>query len=204
MNLSYKIKSNYQQKQVGFTLVELLITLAVLGILVALAAPSFRSTVKSNQMSATYNHLIQAIKQARNESIAKASNPDLRIVNVCALDVSNASAAQCDPNSSNADWDNGWSVGLSGSSSANVLAQNQIKRMELDYPSIEIRLFTQNAPHSPVKRISFNSQGRMIEPTGTVVLQVCDTDKQLRIGSEFVISSASMYKSSVVAANECQ
>ena len=53
----------------GFTLVELMITIAVLAILTAIAYPSFQSTIRSNRMATTANELIAALSLARSEAI---------------------------------------------------------------------------------------------------------------------------------------
>ncbi|MET0130806.1 MAG: GspH/FimT family pseudopilin [Stenotrophomonas chelatiphaga] len=53
----------------GFTLVELMITLVVLGVLMAIAFPSFRSTIRSNQVAATNNEVLGLVSVARSEAI---------------------------------------------------------------------------------------------------------------------------------------
>lgn len=56
-------------KAQGFTLVELMVTIAVVAILAAVAFPSFRSTMRSNQMATSTNELLAAISLARSEAI---------------------------------------------------------------------------------------------------------------------------------------
>jgi len=53
----------------GFTLVELMVTIAVLAILTAIAYPSFQSTIRSNRMATTANELMGALALARSEAI---------------------------------------------------------------------------------------------------------------------------------------
>src|SRR5947199_8616557 len=55
-------------KQRGFTLTEMLITLAVTGILVGVAAPSFVSTVSSNRAYSTQTELAASLALARSEA----------------------------------------------------------------------------------------------------------------------------------------
>ena len=49
----------------GFTLVELLVTLAVAAILLALATPSFADLLRANRLAAANNALVTALNVAR-------------------------------------------------------------------------------------------------------------------------------------------
>ncbi|MES0873364.1 GspH/FimT family pseudopilin [Sinimarinibacterium thermocellulolyticum] len=55
----------------GLTLVELIIGLAVAGILLAVAVPSFRQTMVSNRLSTAANALVESLNQARLEAIRR-------------------------------------------------------------------------------------------------------------------------------------
>jgi type IV fimbrial biogenesis protein FimT len=56
----------------GFTLIELLSVLAVLGILVAAAAPTFRDAVTARRLEAGTTQIVNAIRLARAEAIKRA------------------------------------------------------------------------------------------------------------------------------------
>jgi type IV fimbrial biogenesis protein FimT len=58
-------------RQRGFTLVELMVTLAVLVVLLAVAVPSFRSITLSNRLTTNANELVGAIQTARMEAIKR-------------------------------------------------------------------------------------------------------------------------------------
>jgi len=61
---------NYASR--GFTLVELLITLAVAAILLGAAVPSFQSLMTTNQLAATTNTLVFSLRTARSEAVKLA------------------------------------------------------------------------------------------------------------------------------------
>ena len=55
----------------GFTIIELLMAVTVLGILTALAVPSFRGMMDRNAVATTANDLLSSILLARSESIKR-------------------------------------------------------------------------------------------------------------------------------------
>lgn len=55
----------------GFTIVELMITLAILGVVLAIALPSYNNTVKNNCLTTDTNSLITSIQLARSEAIKR-------------------------------------------------------------------------------------------------------------------------------------
>ncbi|MEO9089061.1 MAG: GspH/FimT family pseudopilin [Rhodanobacter sp.] len=53
----------------GFTLVELMVTIAVVAILLAIALPSFRTAIQRNRVAAASNDLLASISYARTTAI---------------------------------------------------------------------------------------------------------------------------------------
>lgn len=76
--------------QSGFTLVELMVTVAVMAILAAVAIPSFRGLVNSNRLRASANETIAVLQTARMEAIR--SN---RLVVACMSAAPNAATPAC-------------------------------------------------------------------------------------------------------------
>ncbi|WP_045727374.1 Tfp pilus assembly protein FimT/FimU [Xanthomonas sp. GPE 39] len=56
-------------RQRGFTVVELMVTIAILAILVALAVPSFTALMRSNRLTSTANELVAALQLTRSEAV---------------------------------------------------------------------------------------------------------------------------------------
>jgi type IV fimbrial biogenesis protein FimT len=83
----------------GFTLVELIITLTIAGILAGLAAPSMFSFVASNRLASQINELIADTNFARSEAIKRVTN-----TGICATTVNGTACAV------GGNWANGWLV----------------------------------------------------------------------------------------------
>lgn len=58
----------------GFTLVELMVTLAVLVIVVGLAAPNLSAFIQSNRVTGHANGMISALNFARSEAVSRAES----------------------------------------------------------------------------------------------------------------------------------
>lgn len=84
----------------GLTLIELLITTAVAGILLAVGVPSFLDFITSNRASGYASDLIADMNYARSEAIARG----MRVV-VCKGPVLNVS-----DNCTTGHWEGGWKV----------------------------------------------------------------------------------------------
>jgi type IV fimbrial biogenesis protein FimT len=61
-----------KQKSLGFTLLELIITLGLVGILAMLAAPSFTQFIKQERLTKTANELNALYRYARSEAVKRA------------------------------------------------------------------------------------------------------------------------------------
>lgn len=88
-------------KQQGFTLVELVVTLAVAALLLGIGIPSFSGAISNSRINVDYNEFVGALYLARSESVKSG-----QIVTVCPK--SEPDAQTC--SESNSAWENGWLV----------------------------------------------------------------------------------------------
>jgi type IV fimbrial biogenesis protein FimT len=85
-----------RKAQTGFTIIELMVTLALAAIVLMAAVPSFTQIIKSNRLTTNVNDLVYAISLARSEALKSGG------ASVCA----SSDGTACD----NALWKQGWIV----------------------------------------------------------------------------------------------
>jgi len=94
-----------RRREGGFTLVEAMITVAIVAILATLAAPSFDSLILRTRLVSLGNDIIASTQLARSEAIKRNA-----VVVMCA----SANGTSCAGASGN--WSNGWIVALADGS----------------------------------------------------------------------------------------
>jgi len=84
----------------GFTLLELMVTVAIIAILAMLAAPSFNEAILSNKLASFANNFVASATLARGEAVKRNA-----AVTVCV--VANDTSTTC---TTSGDWQQGWIV----------------------------------------------------------------------------------------------
>ena len=87
------------RRQAGFNLLELMITIGILGVITAIAIPSFQSVSINSSLSTETNDLVSSLRHARSEAAKQGQN-----VTVCSA---NGDYTAC---SGAADWTTGWLI----------------------------------------------------------------------------------------------
>ncbi|MDO9047621.1 MAG: GspH/FimT family pseudopilin [Methylobacter sp.] len=85
--------SDKQTKSRGFTLIELIITISIAGILVSIAIPSFSSIIRSTRLTTYANELVASLSLARSEAVKRGVQISIRR-----------------KGSTSQNWDSGWYI----------------------------------------------------------------------------------------------
>jgi type IV fimbrial biogenesis protein FimT len=142
----------------GFTLIEMLMTMAIAAILLTIGIPSFRYVTNSNRIAGELNGLLGDLQFARAEAIKEG-----RTVTVC---VSN-DGANC---ANSTTWQSGWIVFSDPTNVGVVDAGETILRVQTTFSSSD----TFNASNN-VSAITFNREGYAIGMANGTLLSLHDS-----------------------------
>lgn len=93
-------------KRSGFTLLEMLVMLAMIAILVTIAVPSYAFLINAGRLTTATNDMLLALHMARSEAIKQRTR-----VTICKTSAPDASTPVCDPA---AEWQQGWLLFVDG------------------------------------------------------------------------------------------
>lgn len=106
----------------GFTMMELLVALAVGAILLTIALPGYAFLVNSSRLTTATNDLVAALQLARSEAIKRGIR-----VTVCKTSNAMAAAPVCDPSAS---WQQGWLVFVDGGAKGVIDSEDVLLRVK--------------------------------------------------------------------------
>lgn len=188
----------------GFTVIELMVVVAIVAILAALAAPSLRSFVVRNTFASIGNEFSGSILRARNEAVTKNI-----CVTMCMSDTVDATSPFC-KQSEDRDWQVGWLVFINptcdtdygkdaGSHAISAADMLLIRRPA----NPNYWLMSQGT--NPIRKIMFNSRGNTsLGSAGEFDLAYQATGNQLTLDYGFNICLDKLGRTrSIPAASSC-
>ena len=153
------------RKESGFTLLELIITMVVGAILMAIAIPNFRITIQNSRLSSQLNTLLSGMVYSRSEAIKRNTN-----VVIC------ASSDQQTCSGSTSGWVNGWIVYYTPPPSSSTAAIPAPTSAEIirQYPALTGGNTLKNAASAQIvfqssgmTTLTADSQFTLCDPRGT-------------------------------------
>lgn len=129
----------------GFTLIELMVVVALMGIMAAMAAPSFNTFLVRQRIKDANSELVSHLTLARSEAIKR--NSDVTI----------------GPDPPSANWSSGWTVTAVESGVTTTLAQRS-----------DLKNLTLSSGSSGPSSIIFNRSGRVESLAANLSFQITD------------------------------
>lgn len=106
------------KKESGFTMIELLITLAIAGLVMGIAIPSMQTFVKNERLTTQINTLVSHLAYARSLAVTRRQQ-----VILCASD----NTTSC---SNSGNWGAGWILFIDGDNDSSFTAGEEILRVK--------------------------------------------------------------------------
>ncbi|WP_261843459.1 GspH/FimT family pseudopilin [Aliamphritea ceti] len=146
----------HKSRQVGFTLIELMIVLAIVSILLLVVAPNFGSFVADGRVNTAKSKLLSSIALARSEAITRGGQ-----VIICRA---NAAGDDCAGNgiaANSESWSDGWLV-FSDVDTDEALDANELLLVQTDLAEQTTIQFARD------DMIIFGGQGLLTDATGNL------------------------------------
>lgn len=144
------------KKHLGFTLIELMVVIAIVTVMATLAAPSFKQMIQSNTISSAVNSFLADMRFARSEAIRRGGT-----VVLCRSDSPENSDPNCGTGSGTGGrgWKTGWFVFHDLNGDGNKDADEPVLRAQGALNSIDYALQTSGGSSST--KFVFTSTGRL-------------------------------------------
>ncbi len=187
MPVTHRIYLNLAVKnQLGFTLLELIVTITIAGILFGIAVPSFNEAIKNNRNTTLANDFVTSLNIARSEAVKRGQR-----VSICA----SADGVTC---AAAGTWAQGWIVFNNPNDNAVVdaLAGEIILRVQGPAQN-QMRMASPDADLA--SRFSYVSSGT-ISATGSI--RICDERPGAKRGRAIVFGTTGRADTINCAGNE--
>ena len=181
-----------RKPQLGLTLIESLVSLAVLSILLLQALPAFSAFLDQNRRRSLANDLVSSLRYAHTEAIRRGQR-----VAVCKT----ATGASCNTGTDRG-WETGWLTFLDANRNGTLDANETV----LHQHRPEAVLWRIHGSQPVSKVVSFNAWGQGVQPGGACLAgtcTVCHPSAQIDTGSEIVLSISGRIRSQQITAQNC-
>ncbi len=158
----------HHQPHRGFTLVELLVTITIAAILLAVAVPSYKDFIARNTSESLQSRLATAFVTGRVEAATRNT-----AVTVCASNNGTGCTGATH-------WGNGWIVITDANANSAIDGTDEILQV-YQQPTADyaIRVLNDAVPPAALAAVSFNNQGFKLN-AGRAVGLVCPPDKTVK------------------------
>jgi type IV fimbrial biogenesis protein FimT len=166
-------------KQHGFTIIELLVTLAILALLVGIGLPSMQETVKQNRIQGILENFSTAIKYTRSEAVGQRAN-----VSIC---------ASSNQSSCTGSWQQGWIIfsDVDGAGDFDSGTDTLLRVGEAIETGYTLSFDYSSSPTS----ITFSGRGSTTGHTGTIKL--CEPGKVAKYARGIILQRTGSLRFSV-------
>ncbi|EIK53552.1 type IV pilin [Stutzerimonas stutzeri TS44] len=164
------------RRSLGFTLTELMVTVAILAIVLSIAVPGFGNLVRQNRAQTQSGLLLNALNLARSESIKRGGPVRITSLN-------------------NGNWHAGWRVWVDGNTNSTFDNGELIR----DFPALEGNASLTSA----INEVIFNGQGRLDSVAAGTTVSFAYTMPNLECRHERIISINATGRAAV-SRKECQ
>lgn len=173
------------EKRNGFTLIELIVTMAIGAIVLSIAVPSYQASVQNNRKTTSVNALATTLQLARSTAITRRVN-----ITVCKSNDSGTAAPTCRNGGGSGDWTQGWIIFTDSNNNFTFDAGETLLRVHAALSGGAT--FTGN--NNVINKISFSPTGLARGSNGTITH--CD-ERGATYASALVISVGGQVRNAV-------
>jgi type IV fimbrial biogenesis protein FimT len=156
----------HRTRVTGFTLVELMVTIAIVAILLAIGLPSFQGSMRSNRIATSTNELMASLSLARTEAIRSTKSAE-----VCA----SSNGTSCGD-----DWNEGWIVWTDNDGN-NAIGGGEVVRYVQAHPNLSLAM--------AADKIGFDNRGRSVGGEQTFILRPDDCPNGQKLQRSLKVTS---------------
>lgn len=147
----------------GFTLLELMMVIAIVATLITLGAPSFKRLIQSSKVSSNVNSFLSDIRQTRSEAINRGGN-----VVMCRSDDPEAANPVCSSGFGSHGWASGWIIFQDLNNDGQKSSAEPLLRIQSPITSLDSIMESKIIPSN---RFRFTATGRLLNMDSATTLK---------------------------------